>query len=57
MIYALITEYGLDQFCETREDMLRERKDLRAMGCTVKVRTFADWAGAEAAESRGDFDV
>lgn len=57
MLYALITEYGLDQVCETRGDMLRERKDLRDMGCTVKVLTFADWASLESAQERGEFDV
>jgi ABC-type metal ion transport system substrate-binding protein len=57
MLYALITEYGLDQVCESREDMIRERKDLRAMGCNVKTRTFADWASLNAATDRGEFDV
>lgn len=56
MLYALVTEYGLDQVCETRKDMVRERADLRAMGCTVKVRSFVDWDSLNAAESRGELE-
>lgn len=47
MVYAVITEDGLDQVCYAKADAQREAKDLRAMGFTVKVRTFESEDAAE----------
>jgi hypothetical protein len=42
-IYALITEYGIDQVCECSDIAKREAKELRSMGCTVKIKAFDSW--------------
>lgn len=34
--FILIVDGSVDQVCETRADAQRERRDLIAMGCTVK---------------------
>lgn len=56
MLYAIITEDGLDQVCETIADARREAKDLRALGCTVKTRRFQTWEQLNAAEDNGEFN-
>lgn len=37
MKYAVFTQDGLDQICDTYEDAKREAKDLRAMGCDTMI--------------------
>jgi hypothetical protein len=35
--FGLFTDDGLDQTCYTRKEVKQEAKDLKAMGCNVKV--------------------
>lgn len=36
-VFGVFTEEGLDQCVETQELASREAKDLRAMGCSVRI--------------------
>lgn len=40
MVFAILTEDGLDQIVETQAIANREARDLRAMGCRVQVKKF-----------------
>jgi hypothetical protein len=51
-IYALLTEDGLDQFVETKEQMEKEKSWLKLHGYTVKVKAFDNWKDAEAFEDK-----
>lgn len=51
-VYAVITEDGLDQFCDTKAQASKEKKDLEKMGCAVKIKTFDSWADAHAFEDK-----
>lgn len=56
MFYAVFTDDGLDQICDTQSQANREARDLRRLGCGgVKVRPVADDDEAEriAARIRG----
>ena len=37
--YLIIADGSLDQICETKADAAREARDLKAMGCRVRVTT------------------
>lgn len=52
MLYVIIADGTFDQVCESKRDMERERKDLKKMGCTVKVKPVNSWTEAEAIEDR-----
>jgi len=39
--YILIADGDVDQVCETASDAARERRNLIALGCTVKIRRCA----------------
>lgn len=52
MVYVIITEDGIDQIVEGKAQCNKEVMDLRAMGCTVKVKAFATWKEAEAFEDK-----
>ena len=45
---AICTEDGVDQITYDRAIANREARDLRAMGCTVKIREFPSEADAYA---------
>lgn len=51
-IYTLITEDGVDQHCETLAQANKEKRDLQALGCTVKIKKFNSWADAQAYEDK-----
>lgn len=46
--YIIIADEEVDQVCETKVDAMRERKDLKAMGCSVSLLTV-DWAAQDRA--------
>lgn len=52
MLFVIIADGSFDQVCETRETAAREARDLRKMGCTVRVKAVADWAAADALETK-----
>ena len=39
--YLIIADGSLDQICETKADADREKRDLKAMGCNVRVYSCA----------------
>ena len=43
MLYAIITQDGLDQVCETKATANAEVFDLRRMGHKVEVKKFSNW--------------
>lgn len=45
-IYAIITEDGIDQLCDTLEQAKVEKHDLIEMGCTVRIKKFDNDAAA-----------
>lgn len=45
-LYVIIADGIFDQICETKPQMEREKRDLRKMGCDVKVRTVSSWEEA-----------
>jgi len=48
-VFVIITDdYEIDQICEGKAIADREARDLRKMGCEVKVKGFASWEAAEA---------
>jgi hypothetical protein len=51
-VYVLITEDGIDQIITGAAHRDKEVKDLKALGCSVKVKTFATWEAAEAFEEK-----
>lgn len=47
LAYVIITDGGtVDQICYSKAEATKEAKDLRAMGCTVKVKPMS-WSAAE----------
>jgi hypothetical protein len=52
MLYVIIADGTFDQVCTDKRDMERERRDLKRMGCTVKVKPVASWQEADAIETR-----
>ncbi len=47
-VYALVTgtknfDQDIDQVCTDYQDAKREAKDLREMGCKVKIEKFKCW--------------
>lgn len=52
MLWVLICDDTFDQVCERKQDMERERRDLKKMGCTVKVKPVKDWNEADALETK-----
>ena len=41
--YLIIADGTLDQICETKADANREKRDLKAMGCRVRIKA-CPWA-------------
>ena len=52
MLYVILADGEFDQVCETIADARRERKDLKKIGCTVRVVTCADWSAVDALEQK-----
>ena len=52
MLYAIITQDGLDQVCEDKAQAAKEVFDLRAMGCKVETKRFRTWAEFDHWEAR-----
>lgn len=51
-VYVIIADGTIDQIVEGKEQLIKERRDLRAMGCTVTSKEFPSWAEAEAYETK-----
>ena len=52
MVFMIMADGEPDQIVETREIAKREAKDLRDMGCNVKVKPFPTWEAAYAFEDK-----
>jgi len=52
MIYVLIADGSVDQIVTTEAIAKREAKDLRRLGCTVKVKAVQDWQAAYEIEAK-----
>lgn len=52
MLYCVIADGTFDQVCETKALAKKEERDLRRMGCEVKIKPVADWQEANALEDR-----
>lgn len=52
MLYVIICDGNFDQVCESAKAMEREKRDLKRMGCTVKVKPVATWSEANAIEDK-----
>jgi hypothetical protein len=46
-LFVIIADGAADQICETKETAMKERADLIAMGCEVKVKGFTNWEDAQ----------
>lgn len=42
-IYVLVADGTIDQICEDEASKNREVRDLKKMGCEVKVKCFPTW--------------
>lgn len=47
MAYVIIADDEVDQIVETKELAMREKRDLVAMGCAVRLHRFDTMAEAE----------
>ncbi len=47
MPYIVITEYGVDQICDTLNNAKAEVKDLKRLGFSATTRTAKNWQEAE----------
>lgn len=52
MLYVIIADGSFDQVCETRAQAVRERNDLKRMGCAVTIKTVEGWGAANALEDK-----
>jgi hypothetical protein len=52
MLYVIIADNEFDQICETEKDAIREKRDLKRMGCEVTIKKVADWKEADELEER-----
>ena len=53
MLYAILTEDGLDQVVETKEQATKEVKYLREIArCKVRVKKFDTWEALDAFEEK-----
>lgn len=52
MIYVIIADGSVDQIVDTDAIAKREAKDLRKLGCEVKVKAVADWQAAYEIETK-----
>lgn len=52
MLFVIICDGTFDQICEGEKSRDREKRDLKRMGFTVKVKPVATWAEAEALEDK-----
>lgn len=55
-IWAIIADGEFDQFCETAEQAKKEKADLEAMGCKVRVKAFNRPTLAEAWEAANAYE-
>lgn len=51
-LYCIIADGEFDQVCCSYLEAHRERRDLQAMGCTVRIREVSSWDEANALEER-----
>lgn len=52
MLYCIIADGEFDQVCMTEADAKKETRDLKKLGCSVKVKAVADWQAAYALETK-----
>lgn len=52
MLYVIIADGEFDQVCETKAQAAKEKRDLTAMGCTVRVKLVRSWDEADELEAR-----
>ncbi len=52
MLYVIIADGTFDQVCETEKSRDKEVRDLKRMGCKVRVQTVKSWPEANAIEDR-----
>jgi len=53
MLYVILTEYGIDQVVETKEQLDKEVKYLKEVArCKVRVKKFNTWEAVTAFEEK-----
>ena len=51
-LYVIIADGTFDQVCEGDSALNREKRDLKKMGCTVKVKPVSSWDEANRIEAK-----